>query len=70
MRFVPVQLNPPDPAVRKSNLGDAFQFSPPTGAMNLLQIGQIADVRSDRDDLNHLNLSNNVESHTDRLPQT
>jgi hypothetical protein len=53
-----MQFNPSDPAIGKTDLRNAFESSPPARTVHLLQVGQITDVCSDRNDLNRLTMSN------------
>jgi hypothetical protein len=69
MSLVPAQFHVSDSAVGKSDLSRSFQFPPPANAIDLLQISQIPDARSDRYDLNRLDLADNVKFHTDSLPE-
>ena len=67
MCLIPVKFYPPNPAILKSHLGNAFELSPAAVSVNFLQIRQGTDkwARSNKFDI--LKLANNFKIHAHSL---
>lgn len=63
MRLIPMQFNPPDSAVRESNPRYTFQFSPATTPINFLQISQIVNTCSNRNNFYFFNRTDDFKLH-------
>lgn len=61
MRFVPVKLNASNFAVGKFDISNAFEFSPTTVSVDLLQLVYVTDARADGYAFNILNRADDFE---------
>ena len=58
-----MQFGKADSATSKPHLSDPFQFPPATRAVEPAEPGKVADGAADRDRLDILDLSNDLEIH-------